>query len=763
MPKNIVLLSDGTGNSAARLTKTNVWRCYEALDLADPSKQIAFYDDGVGTSSFRPLAIIGGAFGYGVKRNVLDLYTFLCRNYKDDDCIYIFGFSRGAFTACLVAGLIASEGIVRCETEEALQKHARNAYREYRRKHFTADLPLDRIFRRIRDLFTGRQGYLEKRKSVTEAERHVTFLGVWDTVGAYGLPIDELTQILNWFWRLYPRDRNAPEAFDRVCHAVAIDDERQTFHPMLFNEEGQDDVDHVDKERITQVWFAGMHSNVGGGYPDDGLSYVSLDWMLDRAKKKGLLLEPKTREIQMLRANAVGMLYDSRKGLGGLYRYMPRDIAALCDTDDRDRIVKVARPKIHYSVIRRIKLGSDSYAPIGLPEHYAVATRKGHIVDGEMCGPTDVGRQRLADVSADDAQLSAADLAECLERPESAARRADEQENVWKIVWHKRVTYFGVISVVLFLLAFPWFVGPHEPACRSSYFCFLSPVIIGLGALLPDFLGRWIDAFRSNPGWFALLAVLIGVQLWVGDKLQLRIRDSMRRAWKRSLDQENSAYKEEPVRHRALSLFGAVLGIALIVGLSYRVLFAVADSAGTLCSDTISGISTFDTGSPCWKTGYTLTAGKKYVVHLNVKPQKDGSAPCTAQQQTLLDKNIGTGLGGHTTWYLTPFIPFRRHLAQNWFAPAARIGRHGDDEYVLSAADGQPADRTTCELYAEITARRSGPLYLFVNDAVLPTGRWQPFYRNNDGYINYDVSVIDAANGTRTPLAEQPGTGQPAR
>ena len=75
MPKNIVLLSDGTGNSAAKLSKTNVWRFYDALDLSDPRKQIALYDDGVGTSSFKPLAIVGGAFGYGVKRNVLDLYT----------------------------------------------------------------------------------------------------------------------------------------------------------------------------------------------------------------------------------------------------------------------------------------------------------------------------------------------------------------------------------------------------------------------------------------------------------------------------------------------------------------------------------------------------------------------------------------------------------------------------------------------------------------------------------------------------------------
>jgi uncharacterized protein (DUF2235 family) len=95
MAKNIILLSDGTGNSAAKLFKTNVWRVYQALDLSCPDRQIAHYDDGVGTSSFKPLAILGGAFGWGLKRNVIDLYVFLCRNYRPGDRVYCFGFSCG--------------------------------------------------------------------------------------------------------------------------------------------------------------------------------------------------------------------------------------------------------------------------------------------------------------------------------------------------------------------------------------------------------------------------------------------------------------------------------------------------------------------------------------------------------------------------------------------------------------------------------------------------------------------------------------------
>jgi uncharacterized protein (DUF2235 family) len=109
--KNIVLLSDGTGNSSAKLMKTNVWRMYEALDLTT-GEQIACYDNGVGTSSFKPLAILGGGLGWGLKRNVRHLYTFSCTHYKPGDQLSGFGFSRGAFTMRVLMGMIASQGLI---------------------------------------------------------------------------------------------------------------------------------------------------------------------------------------------------------------------------------------------------------------------------------------------------------------------------------------------------------------------------------------------------------------------------------------------------------------------------------------------------------------------------------------------------------------------------------------------------------------------------------------------------------------------------
>jgi uncharacterized protein (DUF2235 family) len=123
--RKIVLLSDGTGNSAAKVWRTNVWRVFESIDLST-SDQIAAYDDGVGTSSFKPLAIFGGAFGYGLKRNVIDLYKFACRNYRSpEDEIFAFGFSRGAFTIRVVIGLILEQGIIRANSEAELNTLAR--------------------------------------------------------------------------------------------------------------------------------------------------------------------------------------------------------------------------------------------------------------------------------------------------------------------------------------------------------------------------------------------------------------------------------------------------------------------------------------------------------------------------------------------------------------------------------------------------------------------------------------------------------------
>src|SRR4051794_19394626 len=161
--KRIVLLSDGTGNSASQVWKSNVWRVFESLDLRG-SEQIAFYDDGVGTSSFKPLAILGGAFGWGLKRNVLDIYKFLCANYQVGDEVYAFGFSRGAYTIRVVLGLALDQGLVRGATDAELYENAKMAYRAYRNKHFHTFLGIEWPFRKLRDavLYLFGNRYSEK-------------------------------------------------------------------------------------------------------------------------------------------------------------------------------------------------------------------------------------------------------------------------------------------------------------------------------------------------------------------------------------------------------------------------------------------------------------------------------------------------------------------------------------------------------------------------------------------------------------------------
>ena len=112
--KNIIICSDGTGNRGGTGNDTNVWRIFNGVDLNySKKKQITHYDDGVGTEDFKYLKILGGAFGWGMTRNIIHAYKFLCRNYKADDDIYLFGFSRGAYTVRALSAFITYSGVIK--------------------------------------------------------------------------------------------------------------------------------------------------------------------------------------------------------------------------------------------------------------------------------------------------------------------------------------------------------------------------------------------------------------------------------------------------------------------------------------------------------------------------------------------------------------------------------------------------------------------------------------------------------------------------
>ena len=214
--------------------KTNVWRLFQTLDLTDASKQVAYYDNGVGTSSFKLFAVLGGIFGFGLKRNVIDIYSFCCRNYVDGDRIFGFGFSRGAFTMRVVAGLIAREGLVPYNGDEiALARYAASAYRDYRRR-FNSTEGLVNPLRSLRDFviraYRRLAGIPQYDKALQIPIEQIDFLGLWDTVDAYGGPIEEITRAIDyWYWPLSMPDRFMNAKVHRACHALALEDERDAF------------------------------------------------------------------------------------------------------------------------------------------------------------------------------------------------------------------------------------------------------------------------------------------------------------------------------------------------------------------------------------------------------------------------------------------------------------------------------------------------------------------------------------------------------
>ena len=548
--KRIILLSDGTGNSAGKVWRTNVWRVFESLDLTS-SQQIAFYDDGVGTSSFKPFAILGGAFGFGLKRNVLDIYKFACRNYcshldylaieaarakaenreeqhgpwQNDD-IFGFGFSRGAFTMRVVNGLICEQGLVRYRTEEELDDKVTAAYRQHRAESFRSKFQVEWLFRKLRNLFVS--GKHDRSERPVD---HIAFLGLWDTVAAYGLPIDEMTRgVSRYLWPLELPDRQLHPKVRKACHALSLDDERTTFHPLLWDESPEPVATGIrltSTERISQVWFAGVHSNVGGGYPDDSLAHVSLTWMLSEARQRGLTLkaapgaDPDAFKLICSTQDKDGRIYDSRNGMGGYYRYGPRSVAALSNSkysDDKRDCVYVATPKIHQSVFERIAVDAHLYAPVGLPPAYEVLTYDERIVP------------------PDELRKESPDAAHRFESGASARGRDETQEKVvGSSIWRRRIIYFMTVIASIYLLAYP-IASQLPPAAEfTTRLRPLSDVIRIVGMALPGAASRWINAYARDPLHFVLAAGLVALLLWLSASLKDRITDQMRTAWRTSL------------------------------------------------------------------------------------------------------------------------------------------------------------------------------------------------------------------------------------
>jgi hypothetical protein len=507
-PKNIILLSDGTGNAADQVWKSNVWRVFESLDLRGDG-QIAVYDDGVGTSSFKPLAVLGGAFGWGLKRNVLDIYKFLCVNYKPGDKIFGFGFSRGAFTMRVVIGLVLNQGLVQGTTEAEIYEQAKMAYRAYRAERFHSFFHIETIFRILRNIVLFVLGHRYDKTKNTTIEQ-IDFLGLWDTVAAYGLPVDEMARgVSQWILPLELPDRSFNPKIQRACHALSLDDERTTFHPVLWNEKT------APKGQLCQVWFSGVHSNVGGGYPDDSLAHIPLYWIMKEAEARGLHFKtapniPDNPDPDMMvfakwRRDKDGRLYDSRNGLGGYYRYGPRKIEELSHqrfSHRKEDYVDNGLPIIHETAIVRARAGAHRYAPIGIPKSYEVMT--------------DTGIQPQA----------------TFETPAAAITRCAAQDEVWNAVWRRRFIYFVTVFASLYIVIYPLAAKVDSSGEFVTRLTLVSAAIRAAGQVLPGALSIWIDAYARDPSHFLVLGTLVVALILLGVWLGRTIKDRMERVWR---------------------------------------------------------------------------------------------------------------------------------------------------------------------------------------------------------------------------------------
>ncbi|MFK5912853.1 MAG: DUF2235 domain-containing protein [Woeseiaceae bacterium] len=365
MSKNIILFADGTGNKGGYTPDSNVYKMYNAIEIHDTDvPQYTFYDNGVGTSTNKYLRAIGGAVGAGIKNNIIDLYAFLALNYVSGDKVYLFGFSRGAATIRALCGFIDTVGLVKGASlkDDVLRKYTKQAFTAYE-NHETYTLIANNFH----------------RHKNSHGKIPIHFVGVWDTVSALGFPkrtdkmgvglniltylFDKFETVSDWFWphNFYKYDLN--ENIHNAYQALSIDDERTAFWPHVWNE-------RKCKGTVEQVWFSGMHSNVGGGYERQGMANVTLYWMMLRAIEHGMTLKPGVLNAAHENSNIHGRLYNSRDGLAVYYRYHPRNIKQLCEGKLKGDI------KIHSSVFERLRKKTANYTPFMLPNKFEIVSSK---------------------------------------------------------------------------------------------------------------------------------------------------------------------------------------------------------------------------------------------------------------------------------------------------------------------------------------------------------------------------------------------------
>jgi len=319
--KNIIVLSDGTGQKGGVGSNTNVYKLFNMIEDRT-KKQIAYYDSGLGTDWRK---ISGSIVGRGFSENILECYRFIFDNFEAQDKIFLFGFSRGAATVRSLSAFIHLFGVLPKSRPDLIKQ----AFKIYKiRNDKERNLQASAFIRKHHTMWCK-----------------IEFLGVWDTVAALGIPISWLSLLADHILPYRFHSFKLSESVIYARQALSIDEERKAFHPILW------ETFEIEpyKDKIKQVWFCGVHTDVGGGYEDDDLSNISLKWMVNEATARGLIIYPLSQafiNIENAIMNENGFMHNEQKGfVGKFFRKEQR----------KWNKSKQGEPHIHSSVLKRTK------------------------------------------------------------------------------------------------------------------------------------------------------------------------------------------------------------------------------------------------------------------------------------------------------------------------------------------------------------------------------------------------------------------------